>query len=108
MKWLVAVMVMLVLAWCAVAGQPPGEEKLKLEFDELAAKATAGIETVNGMEQRAKAEGHTLHPNLIAQRILVQTAMESAQESLRAGDLTKLQSRLKSARASIERLYSMF
>ena len=108
MKWLVALIVTLALALSANAGRQSGDEKLKIEFDELAAKATAGIETANGMEQRAKAGGLSLHPNLLTQRILVQTAMESAQESLRAGDMVMLQTRLKRARATIERLYKMF
>jgi hypothetical protein len=98
--------VMVAVASTAVAAETP-EHRLKVEFDELAAKATAAIETVNGMEQRAKANGQALHPDLIAQRILVQTAMDDAEEALRAKDLDALRERLKRARSHIERLYSM-
>ncbi len=99
--------VMVAVACTAAAAETP-EHLLKIEFDELAAKATAAIETVNGMEQRAKANGQELHPGLIAQRILVQTAMDDAEEALRAKDFDELRERLKRARAHIERLYSMF
>lgn len=96
------------LAGGASAADTSAEHKLKIEFDELAAKATAAIDTVNSMEERAKANGQSLHPALVAQRILVQSSMDDAEEALRAKDMEALRERLKRARAQIERLYNMF
>ena len=87
--------------------ETPAEHQLKLEFDELAAKATAAIEMVNGMEERARDAGSTLNPDLIAQRILIQSTMDEAQESLRAKDMDALRERLKRVRGHIEKLYRM-
>jgi len=94
---------------CAANGaDQPADHRLKLEFDELSAKATAGIGTVNFMERRANEDGLSLHPNLIAQRALVQSSMDDAQEALRANDMDALRTRLDRARGIIDRLYRMF
>jgi hypothetical protein len=100
-------MLAVVLASTANATEKPTEHQLKIEFDELAAKASAAIDTVNGMEQRARDDGQTLHSSLLIQRNLVQSTMDEAQESLSAKKLDQLQERLKRARAHIDRLYRM-
>jgi hypothetical protein len=96
-----------VVACASVTAETPAEHKLKLEFDELAAKATAAVEMVNGMEERARDAGSMLNPDLIAQRILIQSTMDEAQESLRAKDMDALREQLKRVRGHIEKLYRM-
>jgi hypothetical protein len=83
------------------------DRKLQNEFDELAAKASAVIETVNAMEQRARDNGQSLHPDLIEQRALVQSSMDRAGEALRSKDMPALRERLTRARGHIERLNKM-
>lgn len=79
-------------------------QKLKIEYDELAAKAGAITETVNAMEDRAKAAGHSLNSNLIAQRTLVRSSMDDATDALKKDDAPRLKECLDRARAIIERL----
>lgn len=112
MKWLVALLITIALSWAALAqdnptGDPPVDSRLKLEFDHLSARASAGIDTVNSMQERARASGETLHPDLLVQRNLVQSSMDAAQEALRASDNARLRERLKRARVHIDRLYTM-
>jgi hypothetical protein len=83
------------------------DRKLQNEFDDLSAKASALIETVNAMEQRAKDLGQSLHPDLIAQRTLVQSSIDRAGEALQAKDMPALRERLTRARGHIERLNKM-
>jgi hypothetical protein len=96
-----------VASHAAIAAEGPVDRALKIEFDELAAKATAAIDTVLALEQRARDNGESLHPNLIAQRLLVQSTMDGAGEALRANDSKALRDHLARVRAQIERLYRM-
>lgn len=91
----------------AIAADGDIDRRLKLEFDQLAAKATAIIYTVNWMEERARGDGQSLHPDLIARRILVQSSMDDAERALRANDMAGLGEMLKRARGHIDRLYRM-
>jgi hypothetical protein len=97
----------LVPAVAMVAYAEDARKSMQAEFDELAARATAAIDTVNSMEDRARADGFSLHPDLIAQRSLVQSSMNSAEEALREKDFSRLRERLKRARGHIDRLYKM-
>jgi hypothetical protein len=83
------------------------DRDLKLEFDDLSAKASAIVETVNAMEQKAKDNGESLHPNILEQRALVQSSIARAEEALRAKDRPALRERLTRARGHIERLNKM-
>jgi hypothetical protein len=105
-RWAVPAAVV-VFSFAAVAADSSTDRQLKVEFDELASKATAAIDTVNAMEQRARADGQTLSPSLTAQRVLIQSGMDQAEEALRARDMVQLRDRLKRVRGYIERLYQM-
>ena len=94
-------------ALAILAGAQDTERSLRLEFDNVSAKASAIIETVNAMEQRAKELGQSLHPGLIEQRALVQSSIDRAQEALDAKDMARLRERLTRARGLIERLNKM-
>jgi tRNA U34 5-carboxymethylaminomethyl modifying GTPase MnmE/TrmE len=83
------------------------ERSLKLEFDDLAAKAAALIQTVNEMEQHARENGQTLSPDLLEHRALVQSSIDRAAEALQTKDLRLLRERLNRARGQIERLRKM-
>jgi hypothetical protein len=83
------------------------DRNLQNEFDDVAAKASALIKTVNAMEQRASDNGQSLHPNLVEQRALVQSSIDRAEEALHAKDMTALRERLTRARGYIERLNKM-
>jgi hypothetical protein len=83
------------------------DRKLQNEFDELAAKASAVVETVNAMERRARDNGQSLHPDLIEQRALVRSSIDRAEEALRGKDMPALRERLIRARGHIERLNKM-
>jgi hypothetical protein len=98
--------VLLVWGLCQ-AGGAQVEKGLKVDFENLAARAEAAIETVNAMEERARAAGEALHPALLEQRNLVRASMDAAEESLRASDNAGLRERLKRARAHIDKLYTM-
>lgn len=83
------------------------DRDLKLEFDDLSAKASAMIETVNTFEQQAKDKGETLHSDIAEQRALVQTSIARAEAALRDKNNTELRERLTRARGHIERLSKM-
>ncbi|MFN7922337.1 MAG: hypothetical protein U0Q16_19700 [Bryobacteraceae bacterium] len=85
----------------------PQPEALQLEFDELTAAATATLDTVAALERNARAQGHRLHPSLVAQRALVESFMDSAERALRQSEWAILRERLTRARAAIERLNRM-
>jgi hypothetical protein len=94
----------------AIALLAPAQEvdrDLRLALDDLSAKASALVETVNALEQKAKDNGQTLHPDLIEQRALVQSSIIRAEEALRDKDNTALRERLTRARGHIERLGKM-
>jgi hypothetical protein len=107
MNRLVVLLAMAALAGAAIAADRPVDRRLKREFDELSAKATAIIDTVNAMEERARADGQSLHPDLVARRALVQSSMDEAEKALRADDADALRERLKRARGHIEKLNKM-
>jgi hypothetical protein len=107
MKRLAVLLAMAVVSLAAIAADRSAERRLKIEFDELAAQATAAIDTVNAMEERARAAGQSLHSSLIARRALVQSSMDEAEKALRADDMGLLRERLKRARGHIDRLYRM-
>ena len=107
MNWLAIPVVMAVASSAAVAADTP-DRQLRAEFDELTAKATAAISTVNDMEMRARANGQSLHPSILAQRVLIQTGMDQAQEALRAKNMDDLEDLLKRVRGYIDKLYKMF
>jgi hypothetical protein len=90
-----------------VAAAEDIDRKLKLEFDELSARTTAAVETVNSMEIRAKESGYSLNPDILAQRELLVSTMESAGEALRAKDAELLRKRLDRARGLVDRLFKM-
>jgi hypothetical protein len=107
MKRLAVVLAMAVSCQSAIAAGGPVDRQFKIEFDELAARASAVIDTLQAMEARARAAGYSLHPNLVAQRVLVESSMDSAEKALCTNDIEQLGERLKRARALIDRLYRM-
>jgi hypothetical protein len=107
MNRLAALVPIAAVSSCAMSAGTPVDRSLKIEFDELAAKATAVIDTVNALEERARADGQSLHPNIIARRALVQSSMDDAERALRANDMAGLGERLRRARGHIDRLYRM-
>jgi hypothetical protein len=106
-KWLAVPAAMVVVSGAAIAADTP-DRQLKAEFDELTAKATAAISTVNDMEKRARASGQSLHPSILAQRVLIQSGMDQAEEALRAKNMDDLEDLLKRVRGYIDKLYKMF
>lgn len=107
MRRLSVVLAMAAFSLALIAADKPVDHRQKVEFDELAAKASAVIDTVNAMEDRARADGQSLHPDVVARRALVQSSMEDAQKALDANDGDLLKERLKRARGHIERLNRM-
>jgi hypothetical protein len=107
MNRLGVVLAMAAFSLAAIAAGKAVDGRQKAEFDELVAKASAVIDTVNAMEDRARAAGQSLHPDLIARRALVQSSMDDAQKALDANDGDLLKERLKRARGHIERLNRM-
>jgi hypothetical protein len=107
MKRLGILLALAALSLAAIAAGRPVDRRLKVEFDELAAKAAAIIDSVNALEDRARADGQSLHPDLIARRALVRSSMDEADKALRANDADALRERLKRARGHIERLNRM-
>ncbi len=95
----------LVPALAMVARADVVDRSLKIEFDELSAKAAAAVDTVNAMEQRAKDAGNSLTPDLLTLRALVRSAMDDAGKALRDGDANELRKCLDRARGLIDRLY---
>ena len=95
----------LLLFWTALvfAADKP-ERRLRVEFDELAARATAILEVVHDAELNLADRGLSLHPDILAARNSVEGAMDDAEKALFAKDWRALKPRLDRARACIEQL----
>lgn len=103
---LLPALALVALSWNVAFAQTVDHD-LKLEFDDLSAKASAIVATVNDMEQKAKDNGQSLHPDILEQRALVQTSIARAEEALRDKNITQLRERLTRARGQLERLNKM-
>ena len=80
------------------------ERRLRQEFDDLAARASALVEVVDQTEANLRRQGQTLHPDIAAARNSLVAAMDRASSALERHDWTELRRSLDRARGWIDRL----
>ncbi|SRR5579859_908234 len=81
------------------------ERRLRQEFDDLAARASALVQVVDQMDANLRQQGLTLHPDITSARNSLVAAMESASDALEQRDWTELRKSLTRARGWIDRLH---
>ena len=80
------------------------ERHLRVEYDNVAAQASALIETVDNIQAELRKQGLTLHPEIVSSRNSLQAAMERATDALDRQDWDDLSKNLNRARGWIDRL----
>jgi hypothetical protein len=80
------------------------ERRLRQEFDDLAARASALIQVVDQMDANLRQQGLMLHPDVASARNSLVAAMESASEALEHRDWPELRKSLGRARGWLDRL----
>jgi hypothetical protein len=81
------------------------ERRLRVEYDDMAAQASALIEVVDNMQADLRRQGLTLHPEIVTARNSLQAAMERATEALDRQDWPELRKSLDRAHGWIDRLH---
>lgn len=80
------------------------ERRLRQQFDDLAARASALVEVVDQMEVNLRQQGLALHPDIASTRNSLVAAMEIASDALAHRDWTELHKSLDRARGWVDRL----
>lgn len=80
------------------------ERHLRLEFDDVAAHATALIQVVDEMEASFQQQGLTLHPDIASARDHLVVTMDAASRAMEKHDWNHLRKCLDRARGWIEQL----
>lgn len=80
------------------------ERRLRQQFDDLAARASALVQVVDQMDDNLRRQGLTLHPDIAAARNSLVTAIDSAADDLARHDWAELHKSLDRARGWIDRL----
>jgi hypothetical protein len=74
-------------------------------FDDVSARASALVETVDNMQADLRQQGLTLHPDIAAARNSLVAAINSASAALDRRDWAQLHKSLDRARGWIDRLH---
>jgi len=93
--------VSVVLFATSVQGAP--ESEIKLRFGQVATRAVANFRSADSIEGRLNAQGMTLHPQLIALRLRIESALDETEGDIRKGDLEAATEALTRASALVER-----
>jgi hypothetical protein len=80
------------------------ERRLNVEYDNVAARASALLELVDHLDAGLRQQGLALNPEIAASRNGLTAAMTSASEALERRDWNELRKSLDRARGWIDRL----
>lgn len=80
------------------------ERRLQVEYDNVAARASAMLELVDHMEADLRQQGLALNPEIATSRNGLTAAMNSASSALEQKDWNELRKSLDRARGWIDRL----
>ncbi|HLJ86920.1 MAG TPA: hypothetical protein VKZ53_08850 [Candidatus Angelobacter sp.] len=93
------------LLWTAIFPALTGtEDRLRLEYDDLVAQASALIDATDHMEADLRQQGLVLHPDIAIARNRLATAIDRATTALDNQDWNQLRKRLDRARGYAEQL----
>jgi hypothetical protein len=80
------------------------ERRLLVEFDDVSARASALVETVDNMQADLRERGLTLNPEITAERNSLVAAVNSASSALDRRNWPELRKNLERARGWMDRL----
>jgi hypothetical protein len=72
-------------------------------FDMVATRAVANFRSANSIEERLRADGATLHPQLIALRLQIEAALDEAEAALARSDVDTASKATDRAEGLLER-----
>jgi len=81
------------------------ERRLLVEFDDVSARASTLVETIDNMQTDLRQQGLTLHPEIVSARNSLVAAINSAAAALDRRDWAQLHKSLDRARGWIDRLH---
>lgn len=79
------------------------EKDLRLRFGYVSTRAVANFRSADSIEERLRAEGSTLHPQLIALRLRIEAALDEAQAALDRNDRAGANKAITRAGALLDR-----
>lgn len=88
------------------AANPQAAARLKdarHRFDMVATRAVANFRSADSIEDRLRADGATLHPQLIALRLQIERALDEAEAALNKGDVDTAKEATDRAEGLLER-----
>ena len=78
-------------------------QETKLRFGHVATKAVANFRSADSIEERLRADGMTLHPQLVALRLRIESALDEIEEAIGKGELAAANETLVRASALVDR-----
>jgi hypothetical protein len=62
---------------------PKPDVELQTRMQELTARAVAALETLDGLDRRLRRQGLTLRPEIVTQRVRLESALDDAEAALK-------------------------
>jgi hypothetical protein len=79
------------------------QKDTKRRFGQIATRAAANFRSADSIERRLNSDGQSLHPQLVALRLRVETALEESREAMNGGDLAGANEALDRAQGFLDR-----
>jgi hypothetical protein len=93
----------ILLANPAMAQSPSAMRAARLRFGQAATRAMANFRSADSIEDRLRAQGSTLHPQLIGLRLRIEAALNDTEAALGNSDLEAAGESMKRAEALLDR-----
>ena len=90
----------------ALAADTKEARALKVDFQNLTARAVSMTNAVDAMDRRLRAQGLALRSDISAARTRMELTMDESEEALKAGRLKDARRAMKRADGAIEKLES--
>lgn len=87
-----------------LAGQDrPTQKDTRRRFGQIATRAAANFRAADSIERRLNADGASLHPQLSALRMRVESSLEESREAMNGGDLESANEALDQAQGFLDK-----
>jgi hypothetical protein len=81
----------------------PTQKDTRRRFGQIATRAAANFHAADSIEQRLRAEGASLHPQLISLRLRIQSSLEESRAAMDSGDFDSANEALDRAQGFLDR-----
>jgi hypothetical protein len=92
----------LILSAGLLSAAAESERRLRLDLAHVNGRAAALLSTVRLLEDSLRPQGLSLHPDIVRERLLLESELDEAAEALRDRDLPELADRIARARGRLD------